>query len=426
MLLARFVHDRRGGIAPLLALTIVPIVGIVGAGLDYSRASAARVGLQAALDSALLYAAKEDSSTWQATATNAFNAVVAVKHERTVATPVFSLDANGNYTGTVSADVPARISGIMGTSSIRISAKSAVKAGGDADNSCILTLDKGAPLSHVGMSFGGAPNIKPSGCSTRSNTSLNCNGHGTGAAYSIAAGPANNCSNAKSYARVLPDIYERLATEISTICSGTPGANWTATATGGGKPPGVLEVVKSSHTEFHVCGNLTVSETGFLTPKSPSTDYLIVIENGSLTLSSTADISVVRTAIIFTGNNTKASAINFPNGTGHTATLAISPPTNSDNPWKGIAIYQNPALTYKVANDWGPGAVLRVDGVIYLPNSDVELQGNAASNADQCTKLVTKTFTTKGSVSMDFSQVTAGCRIIGMPQWSDTPIHLVN
>lgn len=160
--------------------------------------------------------------------------------------------------------------------------------------------------------------------------------------------------------------------------------------------------------------------------KSPSADYLIVIENGSLTLSSTADISVVRTAIIFTGNNTKASAINFPNGTGHTATLAISPPTNSDNPWKGIAIYQNPALTYKVANDWGPGAVLRVDGVIYLPNSDVELQGNAASNADQCTKLVTKTFTTKGSVSMNFSQVTADCRIIGMQQWSDTPIHLVN
>ena len=202
----------------------------------------------------------------------------------------------------------------MGTSSIRVSAKSAVKPGGDADNSCILTLDKGAPLSHVGMLFGGAPNIKLSGCSTRSNTSLNCNGHGSGAAYSIAAGQANNCSNTKSDARVLPDIYECLATEISAQCgSSTPGASWTATASGSSSgPSGVQTVVKSFHTELHVCGNLTVSGTGFLTPKNPSTDYLIIIENGSLTLSSTADISVVRTAIIFTGNNTKAQRDKLP------------------------------------------------------------------------------------------------------------------
>ena len=82
-------------------------------------------------------------------------------------------------------------------------------------------------------------------------------------------------------------------------------------------------------------------------------------------------------------------------------------------------------MTFKVANDWGPGATLNVDGVVYLPNSDVELQGVANSNANKCTKIVTKTFTTKGSVSLDFSQVTAGCKLIGMQQWSDTPIHLV-
>ena len=95
-------------------------------------------------------------------------------------------------------------------------------------------------------------------------------------------------------------------------------------------------MVKSFHTELHVCGNLTVSGTGFLTPKNPSTDYLIIIENGSLTLSSTADISVVRTAIIFTGNNTKASAINFPNGTGHTATLGFLRPQTRTIPGREL------------------------------------------------------------------------------------------
>jgi len=73
----------------------------------------------------------------------------------------------------------------------------------------------------------------------------------------------------------------------------------------GNVPPAVKTVVKSSHTEYHVCGDLTLSETGFLTGNPPSTDYLIVIENGSLTLSPGASVSAARTAIIFTGNNTR-------------------------------------------------------------------------------------------------------------------------
>jgi hypothetical protein len=425
MLLARFFRDRRGGVAPLLALTIVPLVGIVGAGMDYSRASAARVGLQAALDSALLYAAKEGSTTWQQTATNAFQAVVALK-DASVEAPVFSTDANGNYVGQAAADVPTKISGLLGKSSIQISAISSVKPGGDADNSCLLTLDKGAPLSHVGMLFGGAPNIQLKGCSTRSNTSLNCNGHGSGAAYSIAAGAASGCSNTRSYARVLPDIYEHLATEITKEC-GANSSNVTWTLGTGTIPPAVETVSKGSYTEYHVCGDLTVSGSGgFLAGNSPSSDSVIIIENGGLKLAPGAAVSAVRTAIILTAhNNSFASAIDFPNGNGQSATLALSPPINPDNPWKGIAIYQDPALTFKVANNWGPGATLNVDGVVYLPNSDIELQGVAASNNNKCSKIVSKTFTTKGSVSLDFSQVTAGCKLIGMQQWSDTPIHLV-
>jgi hypothetical protein len=422
MLLARFFQDRKGGVAPLLALSIVPIVSIVGAGVDYSRANAARVGLQAALDSALLYAAKEDSTTWKETAKTAFTSMVALK-DATVATPVFSTDANGNYVGQAAADVPTKISGLLGKSSIQIGAKSAVKPGGDADNSCLLTLDKGAALSHVSMLFGGSPNIKLEGCSTRSNSSLNCNGHGSGAAASIAAGSASGCSNTRSYARVLPDIYERLATEITKLCGGTSSnVTWNLTD----PLPSVVETVaKATHTEYHVCGNLTVSGSGFLTGNSPSSDSVIIIENGSLKLAPDAVVSGVRTAIVLTGNNTVASAIDFPNGNGQSAKLTLSPPTDPNNPWKGIAIYQDPTLTFKVDNNWGPGATLNADGVVYLPNSAVELQGVATSNNNKCSKIVTKTFTTKGSVSLDFSQVTAGCKLIGMQQWSDTPIHLV-
>ena len=47
---SRFFADRRGGVAPMFALGLVPVIGFVGAAVDYSRGNAARTAMQAALD----------------------------------------------------------------------------------------------------------------------------------------------------------------------------------------------------------------------------------------------------------------------------------------------------------------------------------------------------------------------------------------
>jgi hypothetical protein len=425
MLLARFFRDRKGGVAPLLALSIVPLIGAVGASIDYSRASATRAGLQASLDSALLYVAKGDGTNWQQTATTAYNAMVAAKNEASLGTPSFSVDADGNYVGEAGANVPTRIASLLGISTIHVSATSTVKPGGDADNSCILTLDKGSALSNVSMLFGGAPNIQLGGCSTRSNTSINCNGHTGGANVSIAAGSASGCSNPKSYSKPLPDIYAPMAANITNKQCGAlnGGVTWTLPNP---VPSGLRKVTGNTYTEYHVCGTLTLSGTGSLFGSTPASDTVIIIENGGLKLNSGASISTVRTAIILTGTSTTTSVIDFPNGNGQSATLALSPPIAADNPWKGISLYQDPVMTTNVDNGWGPGATFNADGIVYMPNSDVELQGVAASgNTYKCSKFVTKSFTTKGSVNLNFSQVKAGCEIISMKQWADIPIHLV-
>jgi len=39
---SRFFADQRGGVAPMFALAIVPIIGVAGAAVDYSRAESAR------------------------------------------------------------------------------------------------------------------------------------------------------------------------------------------------------------------------------------------------------------------------------------------------------------------------------------------------------------------------------------------------
>jgi hypothetical protein len=421
MLLGRFFQDRKGGVAPLLALTIIPILGAVGAGIDYSRASATRVGLQSALDSALLYAAKGSSDNWQATATTAFNAIVGLKNDATVGTPTFTVDADGNYVGAAAASVPTRIASLMGVSSIPVTASSSVKPGGDSDNSCILTLDKGSAASNVSMLFGGAPNIQLAGCSTRSNTSMNCNGHSSGAAVSIASGTASGCSNPRSYAKILPDIYAPMAATITKLCGAlSGGVTWIP----GTIPSAVKTVQVGSYTEYHVCGTLTASGTGYLTGSNPASDFVVIIENGGLKMSADANISTLRTAIVMTGTSSTASSIDFPNGNGQSATLSLSPPISVDNPWKGIALYQDPVMT-NVANNWGPGATFNADGIVYLPNSDLQMQGVAGSGNYRCSKIVSKTFTTKGSVNLNFAQVAAGCEAISMKQWADIPIHLV-
>jgi Flp pilus assembly protein TadG len=59
MLFRRFLQDRKAGVAPILALGIVPLIGAVGAAVDYSRASAVRTSMQAALDSTALMLSKD-------------------------------------------------------------------------------------------------------------------------------------------------------------------------------------------------------------------------------------------------------------------------------------------------------------------------------------------------------------------------------
>src|SRR5262245_64954138 len=55
---SRWLRDRRGGVAPMFALAMIPVFGFVGAAVDYSRANSLKAGLQSALDATALAMAK--------------------------------------------------------------------------------------------------------------------------------------------------------------------------------------------------------------------------------------------------------------------------------------------------------------------------------------------------------------------------------
>src|SRR3954467_3165960 len=57
--LTRFAASEDGNIAVIFAIALVPILGFVGAAIDYTRANAARSSMQAALDSTALMVSKD-------------------------------------------------------------------------------------------------------------------------------------------------------------------------------------------------------------------------------------------------------------------------------------------------------------------------------------------------------------------------------
>jgi len=133
MLLARFWKDIRGGAAPFLALAAVPLVGAVGAGIDYSRANAARTAMQSAVDSAALALSKTaqtmSGAQIQTTAQNYINAIYQRPEVHDIqVTTEFTNPSQGNFALTVTGrgTVDVMFARLLGQSQVDFSAKSEV------------------------------------------------------------------------------------------------------------------------------------------------------------------------------------------------------------------------------------------------------------------------------------------------------------
>jgi len=129
MMFIRFLNDRRGSTVPFFALAALPLFGLIGASIDYSRASAARSALQSAADSTSLAMSKNAASLshdqLQASASSYFSALFA---RPDAATPTVSVSYNtsGGSQVAVSATSSVRtlFMGVVGYSSMPIAATS--------------------------------------------------------------------------------------------------------------------------------------------------------------------------------------------------------------------------------------------------------------------------------------------------------------
>jgi Flp pilus assembly protein TadG len=133
---SHFLADRRAGVAPMFALAIVPIIGLVGAAVDYSRGNAARTAMLASLDATALMLSRDaagmDPAQVSAKATSFFNAqfnrpeVANLQVTATLQSPQagsFILDVNAN------GNVPTTFTKLLGQSKLDISSSAQVKWG---------------------------------------------------------------------------------------------------------------------------------------------------------------------------------------------------------------------------------------------------------------------------------------------------------
>ncbi|HVZ54418.1 MAG TPA: TadE/TadG family type IV pilus assembly protein [Pseudolabrys sp.] len=132
--LGRFGRSQRGNVAVTFAFATLPLIGFVGAAVDYSRANTVKTSMQAALDTVALMLSKEAASDTtaqlQANAQKYFAALF-TRPEAQNAAVTASYSTTGGSTIVVngSASVPTTFMGVLGFKSFDVSTSSTAKWG---------------------------------------------------------------------------------------------------------------------------------------------------------------------------------------------------------------------------------------------------------------------------------------------------------
>ena len=130
----RFQRDRRGDVAIIFALALIPILAFVGAAVDYSRANAMKADLQAALDSTALMvsknAATQTGSALQTSAQSYFTALFTNTQAQNLQfTASYSSTGGSSVAVNGSADMPTTFMAILGFKTITVTGSSTAKWG---------------------------------------------------------------------------------------------------------------------------------------------------------------------------------------------------------------------------------------------------------------------------------------------------------
>jgi Flp pilus assembly protein TadG len=370
-------RDREGSVAATFALGLIPVVGLVGAAVDYSAANNARTALQGSLDAALIAGAKDGSADWATIALNSFNA----NFNNNLATnvnPTFQLTSTRAYKGHATATVPSNFLGLLGVSGINVTANATVTVPPSTGGYyCVMALNRTAQAA-LQLTGNASITIQAPQCviqvnsSSSSAVSMNGNtviqavencfvgGLSTVGNSTISPAPDTTCN----------DPYKRTRKAVPD-----PFSNYPRPTVGNCDPDKV---------NFQLSGNKTVTlqpgvYCGGMTFSGPVNvtfaPGLYIIKDGVIT----------ETGGSFTGNGVTFFL------TGYNTSIQLSGQANwhlvaqgNEGQLPGFAIFLDPDGPSGLAGSFSSlsgQSELYFEGIVYLPQQQVTVSGNASAFA---------------------------------------------
>jgi Flp pilus assembly protein TadG len=410
MSFARFFEDRKGGVAPILALGLVPLMGAVGSSVDYSRANSARAAMQAAVDSAAVILLKKNDglSADQLTAKGRdyFNANFARTEVQNVAvTAVLSSISSGStLTMSATGSVSTTFARVLGFSTLNISAATAVTLVSDGLG-CVLSL---SPTASGALAGSGSSAVSLNNCSlydnSNSSTALTVGGSARVEALSVGvvggtSGTANitTTQGIKTGLTPLLDPYRDVAnpTESGTVQSSCNGQCSHGTAT---IDPGIYK----QGMKLVAGANITLN---------PGIYYL----EDDLSIQGGATLSGTGVTLVFTsGNGSKYATANVSGS----ATVNLTAPTTGDT--AGIVVFADRQTPSGTSFKFNGGSTQYLGGAVYVPSASIDYAGGAGTSTS-CTQIIGNTVTFSGN-----SNVAINCSSYKTKPFSSTVVKFIS
>lgn len=397
----RFLSDPRGGVSAMLALMLIPMIGVFGMGAEASSWYLIQRAAQNAADSSAMAAASngcepgKSCETSDLSATYVGEATSVAKQlgfQNDAATIVATTKVNcpgGTkpecYQVAITRKIPihlVRVVGFNGDTTLAgspaqtVFASAIAKPKASTSTFCLLALGTGTSITAKGN-----PKADMSGCKVGTNGTADCRGHDLKADEVDAVGTSNCAASTGVNANGSPVIADPYAALASNI-----------------KPPGSCPAFSGTfptNPGASLCYTGNVPITGTTTITTPAGGTVLYIKDGNLVVNGTLQTALNSglTIVLYGTTGTHILA-----GSG---TLDIAAPASgSGSVWSGVAVYQDPSMTSGVDfSAAGNSPTWKITGLIYLPNANTSFSGivNKASNGQDCFALVVKTFETNGT-----------------------------
>ncbi len=414
-----FLHSRRGNIAALTALLIVPLAALLGMATEGGSWFLITRAMQNAADSAVIAAATNGGNATSGTdyvnegkaiassygfVNGSNNATVTVPAPAKYAS-VTSCAAANCYQVKITKTVPLyliELAGFNGNTALgatrgqQLSAVALATLKTVSAPFCLTALGTGNALRANGVPHSNVA------CNIQSNGDADCNGHDLTSGWSDSVGNANSCGT-KQHKGVstIGDPYSSLASNIpANPCAG----NYSFVPAKKNDPAlsGANKWSANSLPASPICGDYQLQND--ITLSSGGTLY---IENGNLdlnghTLKTNANVGLT---IVLTGTNSGSYSHVITGG----GTLDISSPTSGT--WSGMAIYQDPNVAAQSMTYTGNSPTWNISGIVYLPKTDFTAKGavNKSANGFSCFTLVVNTILVSGTGDLFYTNAQSQC-----------------